>query len=203
MNFVIPYRNRAQHLQQFLKHYRRLFPQAYFLVVEQTINGAFNKAKLMNIGILEHPADSYVFHDVDMLVQGVPNYTADENNVLHLATDASQFRWQMPYLEYFGGCVILTHAQVQHVNGWSNRFWGRNGEDDEMYWQCLRRGLTVHRRPHRYLSLPHTRIGLEFDPVRMEMAKTPRPADDGLHNTQYKIISELPFPQGRKITVEV
>lgn len=203
MTFVIPYRDRASHLNQFLKHYRRLFPDAYFLVVEQSWSKLFNRAMLFNVGILEHPSDYYIFHDVDMLVQGLPDYSKPINPT-HLATHASQFGNKMPFEDYFGGVVLMTDDHVKKVNGWSNRFWGWSSEDNEMQMHIERMGLKIDRREHYYFSLPHPRSHpTGFDSVKMEEAKIVRPYWDGLSATKYTAINTIEFNQGRKITVEL
>lgn len=203
MTFIIPYRNRSEHLAQFLKHYRRLFPHAYFLVVEQSWEGQFNRAKLFNVGILEQPSDYYIFHDVDMLVQGVPDYSPDHKCAVHLATNASQFGNKMPFEEYFGGAVVMTKKQLQKCNGWPNRFFGYGGEDNEMYLNILECGLKVVHREHRMLSLPHPKHPIGYVEDKMKMAMEERPVDDGLNNTQYTLLNTLEFSQGRKITVKI
>lgn len=203
MTFVIPYRDRASHLNQFLKHYRRLFPDAYFLVVEQSWSKLFNRAMLFNVGILEQPSDYYIFHDVDMLVQGVPDYSKPTNPT-HLATHASQFGNKMPFEDYFGGVVLMTDDHVKKVNGWSNRFEGWGGEENEMHHHILRNGLTIDRREHSYFSLPHPRSHpTGFIPEKMAMAEEKRPYWDGLNATKHTLVNTIEFNQGRKITVEL
>lgn len=203
MTFLIPYRNRAHHLHQFLQHYRRLFPEAYFLVVEQAGNGPFNKGKLFNAGVREHEDDYYVLHDVDMLAQGVVDYSFPEMPI-HCATEASQFGWKMPFDEYFGGVVLISRTHYLQAGGFTNRFDGWSGEDDEFRHNLLTQGLTVGSRPHRYLSLPHPKSHpTGYDHERWLQAHEPRPEGDGYAHVEYKIINTLPFNQGRKITVEI
>lgn len=203
MTFVIPFRNRSEHLAQFLKHYRKLFPQAYFLVVEQSVKGKFNKGALFNAGAKEHEADYYILHDVDMLVQGPCDYSFPDNPT-HCATGASQFQWKMPFEEYFGGVVLINREQYINSNGFTNRFWGWSAEDDEFRHNLLTQGYTLDTREHRYLSLPHPRSHpTGYDPDKWVEAHSPRPEGDGYSGVQYVIIKELQFPQGRKITVEI
>jgi hypothetical protein len=202
---VVPFRNRAQHLAQFLKHYRRLFPTAYFFIVEQSISKLFNKAKLLNIGFLENRSrfDYFIFHDVDMLVQGKPDYSYPDSPTL-LATNASQFNWVLPYPNYFGGVITFNNGDYLKCNGHSNNFWGWAGEDDCMYYTVIANNLQLIHRPHRYLSLPHAKSHpTGYDPVKMEQAKAPRRPDDGLNNCEYSIVGERTIPQGRIITVDI
>lgn len=203
LSIIIPYRNRAQHLAQFLKHYRPKFPNAEFLVIEQSIHKPFNRGLIKNIGALQSQADYFIFHDVDMLVQGPADYSCPENPTL-LATNASQFNWQMPFPEYFGGVVAFTREHFELINGYSNNFAGWGGEDNELYYRVLACDLKIEHRRHRYLSLPHQKDHpTGFDPVKMAQAKKPRKAKDGLNNCKYKMIGERTIPQGRIITVDL
>jgi beta-1,4-galactosyltransferase 4 len=200
---IIPFRNRSQHLAKFLQHYRPKLPDAEFIIVEQSIHKQFNRAKLLNIGVLNTDADYYAFHDVDMLVQGPHDYSYPENPTL-LATNASQFNWQLPFPEYFGGVVLFSRQDFVLCNGFSNNFWGWSGEDNEMYLRVLSCGLKILHRPHRYLSLPHPKSHpTGYDPFKMEQAKQPRKEDDGLSHCEYKILSETTIIGGKKILVEV
>lgn len=202
---IIPYRNRQKHIQQFLPHYRKLLTDASFLVIEQSINKEFNAFKLLNVGavIVWDTADYFCFHDVDMLVQGKPDYSYPETPV-HCATNASQFNWQMPFPEYFGGVVLFNKEDFKKCNGYSNNFFSWAGGDNEMYNRVKSVGLEVTRRQHRYLSLPHPkRHPTGFDPVRQKQAEQPRADDDGLSHVDFKIIGEKEILNGKIITVEI
>lgn len=203
LSIIIPYRNRANHLAKFLQHYRPRFPEAEFLIIEQSIHGQFNRGLIKNIGALLSDADYFVFHDVDMLVQGPADYSYSENPTL-FATHASQFGWQMPFPEYFGGVVAFTRVHFEAINGYSNAFEGWGGEDNELFYRVLACGLKVEHRPHRYLSLPHPKDNpTGFDPIKMEQARQPRRPDDGLSNCNYSIVGDRAIPQGRIITVDI
>lgn len=202
---IIPYRNRLKHLQQFLPHYRKLLPAAPILIIEQSINKPFNAFKLLNIGakLSWDTADYFCFHDIDMLVQGKPDYSYPETPV-HCATNASQFGWQMPFPEYFGGVTLFNKQDFELCNGFSNNFFCWAGGDNEMYYRVHKVGLTVSRRLHRYLSLPHPkRHPIGYDPVRQRQAEQDRAADDGLNNLEYKVVGEREIIGGRIITVEI
>lgn len=203
LSIIIPYRNRPLHLAQFLKHYRPKFPKAEFLVIEQSIHKPFNRGLIKNIGALQSQADYFIFHDVDMLVQGRADYSYPEHPT-HLATHASQFGWKMPFPEYFGGVVAFNRPDFEGINGYSNSFAGWGGEDNELYYRVLACDMKIVTREHRYLSLPHPKDHpTGYDPVKMEQAKQPRATDDGLNNCQYSIVGERSIPQGRIITVDI
>jgi hypothetical protein len=202
---VIPYRNRAKHIAQFLPYYRKLLPAAKFIVVEQSMNKEFNAFLLCNIGakLAWDESDYFCFHDVDMLVQGKPDYSYPENPV-HCATHASQFGWKLPYPGYMGGVVLFNKPDLLKVNGYSNNFNCWAGGDTELYYRVNKVGLSVTRRPHRYLSLPHPkRHPTGFDPVRQKQAEQDRAPDDGLNNLSFEVIGEREIQNGRIITVEI
>jgi hypothetical protein len=202
---VVPYRNRQKHLQQFLPHYRKLLPQATFIIIEQSIDKPFNAFKLCNIGahLTWDQADYFCLHDVDMLVQGIPDYSYPDNPT-HCATAASQFNWQLPYPGYVGGVILFNKADLLMVNGYSNRFNCWAGGDTELWYRINKVGLTLTRRPHRYLSLPHPkRHPTGFDPERQKQAEQDRKATDGLSNLDYRILNEREIINGKIITVEI
>lgn len=202
---IIPYRNRAKHLQQFLPYYRKLLPAATFLVVEQTMTKEFNAFKLANCGaaIAWDTADYFCFHDVDMLVQGKPDYSYPDTPT-HCATAASQFGWQMPYPGYVGGVILFNKPDLLKVNGYSNKFDCWAGGDTELWYRIHKVGLTVTRRPHRYLSLPHPkRHPTGFDPVRQKQAEQDRADDDGLNSVKFEIVGEREIQNGKIVTVEI
>lgn len=202
---IIPYRNRRAHLAQFLPYYRKLLPAARFIVVEQTMTKEFNAFALCNVGASYawDTSDYFCFHDVDMLVQGKPDYSYPETPV-HCATNASQFGWQMPFPEFFGGVVLFNKEHFQLCNGYSNRFFAWAGGDNELYYRVHKVGLSVSRRPHRYLSLPHPkRHPAGFDPVRQKQAEQDRADDDGLNSVKFEIVAEREIVNGKIITVEI
>lgn len=195
--FVVPYRNREDHLQQFVPHYKKLFPDADIYIVHQLGDGLFNRGMLLNIGFLyaEHKADAFDLSDVDMLaVEGQVDYSYPEA-VTHLASAVSQFNYEMPYPAYFSGHVLLTATHMRSVNGFYNDYPGYGCEDDCFYRSFLERELPVHRRYGRYESLPHDRV-VDKDPHLMDMFnrnwdlfKKNRPRDytNGLTSCEYSI----------------
>lgn len=72
---VIPFRDRKQHLPVVLKNLHPFLMHQQIdygiFLVEQSVDGSFNRAKLMNVGFVEalklYEWDCFVFHDVDLL----------------------------------------------------------------------------------------------------------------------------------------
>jgi len=74
---IVPYRNRAEHLRQFVPHVATYFQRdkldrnipISIHVVEQSGNAAFNRGRILNCGyvLARESADYVCFHDVDYL----------------------------------------------------------------------------------------------------------------------------------------
>jgi len=72
---VVPFRDRKQHLPILLKNLHPFLMKQQIdygiFIVEQSSDGNFNRAKLMNVGFVEalklYEWDCFVFHDVDLL----------------------------------------------------------------------------------------------------------------------------------------
>lgn len=99
---VVPFRDRKQHLPVLLKNLhpflmRQQIDYGIFLV-EQSTDGSFNRAKLMNVGYAEalklYEWDCFVFHDVDLLPMDDRNlYTCpDQPRHLSAAVDTLGFK---------------------------------------------------------------------------------------------------------------
>lgn len=75
---IVPFRDRAKHLPILLKNLHPFLMKQQIdygiFIVEQNGNGAFNRAKLMNVGFAEalklYEWDCFIFHDVDLLPLG-------------------------------------------------------------------------------------------------------------------------------------
>lgn len=176
------------------------------MIVEQEMRGEFNRGKLLNIGFMQtiHMSEWHIFHDVDMLSQGgVPNYRFTEKPTL-FATNASQFNWQIPFPEYFGGVTGMSREDFYNINGYPNNFWGWGGEDNCLYNSIRRAGLEIVQRPHRYYSLPHDRLNrLGIDLIKLEKSREERESTNGLVGLEYGILRRNRIQQGTHIVVEI
>ena len=159
---VVPYRDREEHLKQFLPYMKEYLDKQNILhniyIVEQEAGKPFNRAKLLNVGFLQADLDHdyFVFHDVDMLPQNV-DYNYQEHPT-HLAAAASQFNYSLPYEGYFGGVTMFSRKSFERVNGYSNEYWGWGAEDDDILWRCNLSKVPVQRQaPGILKSLNHDR----------------------------------------------
>lgn len=181
MVIIVPYRDRRQHLGQFVKHYSDFD----IVIVEQLGSAPFNRAKLLNVGFLEAGIyDHYIFSDIDMLAE---EKIFKEYEVAHLAGAASQFRYRQPYPTYFGGVCMFSREAFVKCNGYSNNFWGWGSEDDEMYNNVVNTGYTVEFVAKRFKSLSHRPADRSHHSKNILLNLAGRQSDDGLNHCQYKV----------------
>lgn len=202
--FIVPYRDRASHLREFVPHYRRRFPKAHIYIIEQGDNKPFNRAKLLNVGFKEfqHTFDYCAMHDIDMLcTKG--DYSPPPCPT-QLATHAQQFKYKMPFSEYFGGVTLFRKEDFILCNGYSNNFWSWGGEDNEMRANVLACGLQIAHRDCWYESLKHHRISDPVNyPKNVELMNKGRQPADGLSHCEYKVIKHEDNRDYIKLTVEL
>lgn len=99
---IIPYRDREIHLSIFLKNIHPFLMKQQIeygiFVIEQIIDGPFNRAALINIGFIEalklHNWDCFIFHDIDLLPMDDRNlYTCpDQPRHMSVAVDTLGFK---------------------------------------------------------------------------------------------------------------
>jgi hypothetical protein len=163
---VVPYRNREEHLNKFIPYMNDYLNQKNIsfkiFVIEQEEGKPFNRAKLLNIGFLEadKDIDYFVFHDVDMLPDGVDYSYCDLPT--HLACSASQFNFSLPYQGYFGGVTLFPRKTFELINGFDNEYWGWGGEDDDILHRCKLSNIVPDRKCNGIIhSLNHKRVLIE------------------------------------------
>jgi len=199
--FIIPYRDRAAHLAEFIQH----TDGKLVYVIEQTDGKPFNRAKLLNIGAqiaFKDGATHIVTHDVDMMPVKV-DYTPTD--CAHIATQCSQFKYRMPYPRYFGGVNIYSREAFELVNGYSNNYWGWGAEDDDMLLRCEKAGLTIERRNCIFESLAHKsnleplthQSNCEYLRSGYDYSK------DGLNTLDYSEVFTIHYPHYIKVTVDI
>jgi hypothetical protein len=188
--FVVPYRQRLHHLTEFVPHMQRRFRNAPIYIIEQGDDKPFNRGQLLNIGFVEYGIDfDYVaLHDIDMLPTKA-DYSYPEVPT-HLATKVQQFRYKMPAPDYFGGVVLFNNKDFVTCNGYSNKFEGWGGEDNQLYFELQRLKIPIARRECFFQSLYHKPANPNgYDAAKMEQAKKPRDPDDGLTHCKYEVVA--------------
>lgn len=184
---VVPYRDRYEHLRKFLSVMRDYpMPEKHIYVVEQQGNSKFNRGKLCNVGFLEATDCTHVvFHDVDMIPEGVDYSPA--NGVTQLATAATQFGEKLPYPNYLGGVVMFDRATFQEINGFSNEFWGWGLEDDDLSARCAAKHVRITPRfGGKHISLDHEK---SEGPSEESLVKFTHGDSSGLSDCNYVVSS--------------
>jgi hypothetical protein len=215
LSVVVPYRDREDHLKQFIPYMEKWLTdeeiQFEIIIVNQSDGKGFNRAKLLNIGFKETGnCDYYVFHDVDMLpTDSDYDYT---DGPTHLASQAEQFGYKLPYDGYFGGVTIFDKPSFIKINGYSNDYWGWGAEDDDVLYRCSIMGIQIYRKQCKYKSLDHER-NIEHDPYMKNInklntfinsASEESIMNDGLSNLSYnKIEDKMLTEYTRFITVDI
>lgn len=213
---IIPYRQREKELRALLYHLhpilRRQQLEYGIYVIEQAGDTYFNRAMLFNIGFVEANLrekihwQCFVFHDVDLLPEDDRNLYACPQQPRHMSVAVDKFKYKLPYKDLFGGVSALNKDHFQLVNGFSNRFWGWGGEDDDMRSRIGHHKLKVERYSPtiaRYKMIKHKQ--LKANPKRHTILKEGRfyYAKDGLNDLKYKVLNQTTTLLYTKITVEV
>ena len=202
LSIVVPYRKREEHLALFIPHMESFLAEQLgdnweILIVDQSDEKPFNRAKLLNVGFKEsESSDYFCFHDVDMLpIES--DYSVCQGPT-HMATEAEQFGWKLPYDGYFGGVTMFDKESFTKINGYSNDYWGWGAEDDDVLARCQIMEAPIFRRRGKYQSLNHDR-NIQQDLYHQNLSKLnfvmARPSGDrvmreGLSTLAYEKLGE-------------
>lgn len=220
---VVPYRNREEHLKQFIPHMKSFLNRKgidfSILLVEQADSKSFNRAKLLNIGFdyTKGEYDNYCFHDVDMLPLEDADYSHCDNPT-HLSSRVEQFNWNLPYIngigfyeDYFGGVTMFDKDSFTKINGYSNEYWGWGCEDDDCRQRTIKKGIKISRNQCTFRSLSHANNSSSpeysnnykrYNDLFISGEFTPQ-ADDGLNGLKYDIVSVIINPDFIHLKVNI
>jgi len=179
MALIIPYRNREEHLLEFIPSITEYLNvsniEFEIIIVEQSDTLPFNRAKLMNIGVLNASENIayFVFHDVDLLPENIDYRYA--NHSLKLFTYIKQE--DNSYKKYkqtnFGGATLVPKNIFYDINGFSNRYWQWGSEDDDFLMRHLLKGyVPFYDSEGKFRSLPHPH-SLHLRPVKYALPHLP------------------------------
>lgn len=115
---IIPHRHREEHLEIITRKLHTILQiqrQIYnIFVVHQLGEDTFNRALLINIGVVEAKKYGYkcfVAHDVDMYPEDEENYYfCDSESVRHLSAKMDKFDYNLIYNGYVGGITAFTYS---------------------------------------------------------------------------------------------
>lgn len=177
---VVPYRDRAQHLAEFIPHMNKYLPNAKIIISEQADSKPFNRGKLINVAFLEIPYAHICAHDVDMLPTNVNYYEADGVQ--------QKVSSEIQKVGYLGGVTIFDRDTFWLMCGYHNDYFHR-AEDNELAFHLKRLQIPIYNRFGVFKQLPHPRTGPEFIPELWEKAQLPR-TKNMLKTCQYQLISK-------------
>lgn len=208
---VVPYRDRAEHREQFIPHLTAYFQRdkldsqipVSLHFVEQAGDAPFNRGKLCNVGYMlaREDADYVCFHDVDYLPIWA-DYSWPENPARLIWHGLSlQESWE----SFFGAVVMFKNPDFELVNGFPNSYWGWGAEDRELRERCNVAGLGFDRRDGTFRGLPHEHAGFSSSGVHNDVAarntalRLDRQKDfrdfmvmDGLSSLSFELLSREP-----------
>jgi len=224
LTIVVPYRDRAAHLERFIPHLRAYFARDKIdrqipyrvLVVEQEPGLPFNRGALKNIGFQlgGEDGDYTCFHDVDYLPlwadyspvarpSRIVWYGAERRP---LAPGRSDMAMDHHPDSFFGAVVLTPNRVFAEVDGYSNQFWGWGCEDSDLRRRYRRAGIKTDIRKGTFQALDHdhegftpggdlTRVGA-FNRALLEAkwAAGGGVAADGLSTLDFDILDRRPIP---------
>ncbi|KAG6463640.1 beta-1,4-N-acetylgalactosaminyltransferase bre-4 [Manduca sexta] len=203
---IVPYRDRQQHLAIFLNHMHPFLMKQQIeygiFIVEQEGNKDFNRAKLMNVGFVESQRlepggwQCFVFHDIDLLPLDTRNLYSCPRQPRHMSASIDKLNFMLPYEDIFGGVSAVTLEQFINVNGFSNKYWGWGGEDDDMFYRLKKVNYHVARYKMsiaRYAMLDHKKS--VPNPKRYQLlAQTSKVfQQDGLSTLEYDLVQAVQY----------
>ncbi|XP_013140943.1 PREDICTED: beta-1,4-N-acetylgalactosaminyltransferase bre-4-like [Papilio polytes] len=199
---IVPYRDREQHLAVFLNHMHPFLMKQQMeygiFIVEQYGDKAFNRAKLMNVGFAESQKQKaggwqcFIFHDIDLLPLDQRNLYSCPEQPRHMSALIDKFSFKLPYKDIFGGVSAMTVEQFTKVNGFSNKYWGWGGEDDDMFRRLNKMNYHLTRYEDlsiaKYAMLDHKPS--VANPKRYQLlTQTSKTLEsDGLSTLEYKLV---------------
>jgi len=164
-NFIIPYRNRKEHLQEFIQRFTGYLEgkdiDAHFYVIHQITPGGFNRGAMLNIGFLEvckiRPDGLFIFHDVDTYptAWGSIQYNAKPGTFRHPVLNSSP--------NNLGLICSCWKTEYERLNGFPN-YTGWGSEDDALYYRATKQGIPIDE--HRAVSYQDISVVINRDHSR-------------------------------------
>lgn len=132
MNIIlIPYRNRGEHLEYFIKEsypsLKKEMSDVKIVIIEQREGKLFNRGKLLNIGFIlyKNTGVNFFTHDVDInpridTIKELYNKDIEDDEIMGIYTSACNT---------LGGIIKFKKKAYVKINGFPNEIWGWGTED--------------------------------------------------------------------------
>lgn len=177
MTLLVPYRDREEHLKEFIPAMK----DHDIYIIEQADDNPFNRGKLINVGFLETAAEYFIAHDVDLICSDKRAYEK-RPSVNQLCKSTIQLN------HYLGGATMYYGGTFVRAGGYHNDYFHR-AEDNEMRFNLHKKQILVYEWNFQFTTLKHQRPPAEFDPVLWQKAQQPR-TKDMLKTCEYQLISK-------------
>jgi hypothetical protein len=177
MTLLVPYRDREEHLKEFVSALGSLHD---IVIIEQCDENPFNRGKLINVGYLEMKPDEFAANDIDIIPQHHPPPLP--GCVVQVVFSMIQTK------DYLGGCTVYDGDTFKRAEGYHNDYFHR-AEDNEMMFNLKRMGIPVANCLYQFRELPHPRTSPEFIPELWAKAQLPR-TKNMLKTCEYELISK-------------
>lgn len=199
---LVTYRNRQSQLDIFLPYMhnwlRKQNIHYKIYLIEQEDEKPWNKGMLYNIGAKYAIADKFpclILHDVDLLPLDESNLYVCMKEPRHMSASIDKFRFVLTYDTLVGGVLAMRSEQYLLVNGFSNRFHGWGGEDDDLADRIASRKLSILRFPRdmsEYTMLVHHPEPKNSERQRIMSENKQHISEDGLNSVVYESIQVKP-----------
>jgi hypothetical protein len=176
LGIIVPYRDRADHLQLFVPHIAAFFSRdaknvggnISITIVEQEHGLEFNRGLMNNIGyaLSKERCDYVCFHDVDYLPVSA-DYSAPDGFATiawykQQRADPRGFIIKDKLEFFFGGVVLFRKDAFEQVNGFANAYWGWGFEDNDIANRCVLETVPILRRKGTFKVLSHINRGFDL-----------------------------------------
>lgn len=198
MNFIIPYRDRKEHLHKFMKQFTSFNIDAHFYIIHQINPGEFNRGALKNIGFLEvcktNPNDLFIFHDVDTYPTywGSIPYHTKKGEINRPVINSSS--------ENLGLICCCYKNEFEKTNGFAN-YWGWGAEDGALYHRAKKNGIPIQEgvisytdkryiiNHEHYRNVSKQHFNCDKNGTLLDLEKKSGDSRNGLSSIEYKVLS--------------
>eukprot|EP01083_Nonionella_stella_P287956 980195_1 len=181
--------------------FRRTNQSYHILIVEQANGRLFNRAALFNVGFLWgnekwKECDYVIAHDIDEIPLHEDMDYGYPSRPIHLLRSRSKDNFRPLYSTNWGGNVAINNKHFKKINGYSNKFWGWGGEDDDFYNRIKSVIRDIAPQPPKHWktwSLQHKRtemVGSAYSSNVRVLSESIYPRDcktDGLTTLKYTV----------------
>ncbi|KAL4720944.1 hypothetical protein ACJJTC_002836 [Scirpophaga incertulas] len=147
---LVTYRNRQKHLDTFLPYMHNFLRKQKIhykiYLIEQQDNKKWNKGTLYNIGARHAIAEKFpclILQDVDLLPLDEANLYVCTKQPRHMSASIDKFRYVLPYTTLVGGVLAIRADQYIKINGFSNKYEGWGGEDDDFAKRIISHNMDI------------------------------------------------------------